>query len=61
MIIIVVIVVVVVVVIVIIVIVKVLLIVEFNKIQLNFELKLNSCSPYPLLSSLTSSGLLSER
>lgn len=41
---------VVVVVIVIIVIVMVLLVVEFNKIQLNFELKLNSCSAYPVLS-----------
>lgn len=52
---------VIVVVIVIIIIVIVLAGVELSKVQLNFELKLNSCSPYPFLSSLTSWRLLTER
>ncbi len=41
----------VIVVVVIIIIVIVLLVVELNKVQLNFDLKVNSCSPYPFLCS----------
>lgn len=37
----------VIIVVIVVIIVIVLLVVELNKVQLNFELKLNPCSPYP--------------